>query len=125
MTNTLENFEKFTLGPLPSRKALQEPRVTINSKGLIYLNAYIYEQLGKPGAVTLYYSRIDDAIAIEPTSPPTHETFPLSRKERGWAIYASVFCQTYKLDIPTTLRFTAPEVKEGILILRSRNTEPM
>ncbi len=123
--NTLENFEKFTVGPLPSRRPIQEPRVTINSKGVIYLNAYTYDQLGRPEHVTLYYSRREHAIAIEPTFPPTHESFPVPKKERGRAIHASIFCQTYKLDIPTTLRFTAPELKEGILILRLRDTVPI
>ncbi len=123
--STLESFEKFTLGPLPSRRRIQEPRVTLSSRGLIYLNAFIYDRIGRPEHVTLWYSRRDHAIAVEPTFPPTHETFSVYKKERGWAISAAVFCQTYKLDIATTLRFTAPEVNEGILILRLRDTVPI
>lgn len=121
--NTLDHhFEKFTLGPLPSRRPVQEARVTINSKGLIYLNAYTYERLGSPKHVTLYYSRPDDAIAIEPTFPPTHETFPVTKKERGWKIFAWPFCQHYRLRIPTTLRFVEPEVNNGILVLKLSET---
>lgn len=125
MTNTLDGFERFTIGPLPSRKPVQAPRVTLNSKGLIYLNAFIHDRLARPEYVTLHYSRREHAIAIEPTFPPTHETFSVYKKERGWAISAAVFCQTYRLNIPTTVRFTAPEVAEGILILRLLDTVPI
>ncbi len=99
--------------------------MTINSKGLIYLNAYTYERLGSPKAVTLFYSRPDDAIASEPTFPPTHESFPLSKKERGFAIHAWPFCQHYRLRVPTTLRFIAPTVNDGILVLDLRKAIPV
>lgn len=125
MTNPLDGFEKFTLGPLPSRRRIQAPRVTLNSKGIIYLNAFIYDRIGRPEHVTLWYSSRDHAIAIQPTSPPTHETFAFYKKERGFAISASIFCQTCKIAFPTTVRFTAPEVNEGVLVLRLSGTVPI
>jgi hypothetical protein len=123
--NTLDGFEKFTLGPLPSRRRIEEPRVTLNNKGIIYLNAFIYDRIGRPEHVTLWYSRRDHAIAIQPTFPPTHETFVFYKKERGFAVSAAVFCQTCKIGFPTTVRFTAPEVNEGILVLRLGDTVPI
>lgn len=124
--NTLDRcYEKYTGGPLLTRRPVNEPRVTLNSKGHIYMNAYLYERLGGPEAVTLYYSRADDAIAIEPAFPPDHQSFPIRPKGRGWAICAWPFCRHYGLRVPATVRFFAPAVNDGILILNLREAVPI
>lgn len=122
MTTLDRRFEKFRGGPLPARRAADEPRVTINRKGLIYMNACAYERLGRPKFVSLYYSRLDAAIAVEPAFPPEYESFPVIKKQQGWSIHASTFCRNYGLRFPTTTRFLAPALNEGIMVLSLRET---
>lgn len=114
-------WEKFKGGPHTKRG--DELRVTINRKGLIYMNPKIYQCFGSPKAVALYYNREDDSIAIEPGYPRFAENFQVVKKQMGWAIHASTFCRHYNIRIPNTERFIRPDLtNEGHLILNLRET---
>ena len=114
-------WEKFKGGPLAG--AANMPRVTINRKGLIYMNARMYAAFGRPKAVALYYSREDDAIAVQPAYERFAEHFQVVRKQMGWAVHASTFCRHYRIRVPDTERFIRPDLdNEGILILNLRET---
>lgn len=115
-------WEKFRGGPAgkPSAGAV---RITINRKGLIYLNAKAYQVLGRPKAVAIYYSREDDAIALETAYERFVEHFLVIKKQNGWAIHASTFCRHHKIRIPNTERFIRPDLTtEGQLILNLKET---
>ncbi len=112
-------WEKFKGGPLA--KDGSALRVTINRMGLIFFNAKMYQCLGSPKAVALYYSREDDAIAVEPAYERFVEHFKVTRKQTGWAVHASTFCRHYKIRVPDTERFLRPDLtNEGQLILNLR-----
>jgi hypothetical protein len=117
-------WEKFTGGPATSmRRAADAMRVTINRSGMIYLNKKAYEAFGQPAAVSIYYSREDDAIALEPGYPRSEESFPVRRSQGGASIHASSFCRHHNIRIPTTERFIRPDLtNEGQLILELRQT---
>ena len=116
-------FEKFRGGPAVKLGQLADPRVTINRRGLIYLNRKAYESLGSPKAVALYYSREDDSIAIEPAYARFAENFPVISKQEGNAIHAATFCRHFGISVPNTERFLRPDLTaEGQLILSLRET---
>ncbi|MFN0280213.1 MAG: hypothetical protein ACKVRN_16670 [Pyrinomonadaceae bacterium] len=116
-------WEKFRGGPAARLGKALEPRVTINRRGLIYLNGWAYKALGSPKAVAIYYSREDDSIALEPAYPRFSENFLVVKKQMGWAVHASTFCRHYGIRIPATERFLRPELtNEGQLILDLRET---
>ena len=122
---TLErNWEKFNGGPaLSVRSARETLRVTINQKGLIYMNARAYQALGRPKAVAIYYNREDDAIALEPAYPRFIQNFPVVKHMYGWMVHTSSFCRHFRIAIPSTQRFIRPEItQEGQLILKLRET---
>lgn len=98
--------------------------MTINHKGLIYMNALAHEAMGKPPAVALYFSRAEDAIAIEPAgNPHSTDVFEVVPKQNGFAIHASTFCRHYKIRVKSTERFVRPQIgKAGTMILRMRET---
>lgn len=123
-TMSLEKkWEKFRGGPAARLGKALEPRVTINSRGLIYMNGWAYKAFGSPKAVALYYSREDDAIALEPAYPRFDENFIVVKKQMGWAVHASTFCRHNKISVPTTERFLRPDLtNEGQLILNLRET---
>ena len=114
-------WEKFKGGP--RAKSSEEVRVTLNRKGLIYMNPKAHQCLGSPKAVALYYSREDDSIAVEPGYPRFAENFHVVKKQMGWAVHASTFCRHYNIRIPNTERFLRPDLtNEGQLILNLRET---
>jgi hypothetical protein len=76
-------WEKFKGGPASGPRGEQAVRVTINRKGLIYFNAKAYQVLGRPKAVALYYSREDDAIAVQPAYERFIEHFIVMKKQMG------------------------------------------
>ena len=110
-------FEKFRGGPASGPNKPKVARVTINSKGTIYLNSTAYNTLGRPAFVSLYYSKKEDAIAVEPTAEPSNEDFPVGKKQMGWTIHASSFRRHYRITIDGTQRFVAPKFSPGILFL--------
>jgi hypothetical protein len=119
-----KKWEKFNGGPAASVRSAQETlRVTINQKGLIYMNARAFQALGRPKAVAIYYSREDDSIALEPAYPRFIQNFPVVQKQNGYVIHASSFCRHFRLKIPLTQRFIRPDVThEGQMILNLRET---
>ncbi|MGH9821028.1 MAG: hypothetical protein ACRD43_12755 [Pyrinomonadaceae bacterium] len=114
-------YEKFKGGPYLSRG--DEIRVTLNRRGMIYLNAKAYQCLGGPKAVALYYSREDDTIAVEPAYPRFVENFQVVKKQRGWGVHASTFCRHFRIRVANTERFIRPDLtNEGHLILNLKET---
>ena len=114
---------RFRGGPAARLGKALEPRVTINSKGLIYMNGQAYKVFGSPKAVAFYYCEEDDAIALEPAYPRFNENFPVVKKQMGWVVHGSTFCRANGIKIPTTERFLRPELtNEGQLILCLRET---
>jgi len=116
-----KEWEKFRGGP--ANRVGEEVRVTINKRGMIYLNTKAHKAIGSPAAVAIYYNREADSIALEPAYPRFVENFKVVKKQMGWGIHASTFCRHYKIKIPDTQRFIRPDLtKEGQLILNLRET---
>lgn len=114
-------WEKFNGGP--ATKGSEALRATINRRGMIYLNAKLYQMFGQPKAVALYYSREDDAIAVEPAYERFAQNFQVVKSQYGWTIRASSFCRHFQIRVPTTERFIRPEItNEGQLILNLKET---
>ena len=124
-TMTLDRkWEKFRGGPQAGPMAMRnQVRVTINQKGLIYMNTRMFTEMGRPKAVALYYSREDDAIAVQSAYERFDEHFLVVKRQTGWAIHASTFCRHYNIRVPNTERFLRPDLdSEGTLILTLRET---
>lgn len=114
-------WEKFKGGPVVASQ--NRMHVTLNPKGIIYMNSNAYRILGKPAAVALYYNREKDDIAIEPANPRLAENFPVVPKQSAWIIRASPFCVHFGLKPATTQRFVRPDIdNSGILHLELGNT---
>lgn len=113
-------FEKFTGGPTVAKK--DRVHVTLNPKGRILLNRKVYDLLKRPEGVFLHYSREDDTIAIEPTSPRLAGAFPVVSKDSYFLIHASPLCRHYGIRITTTEKFIHPDIQNGILLLKLGET---
>src|SRR5215831_3946716 len=84
--------------------------VTISPAKLILLNRNVYNQMGKPAAVRLAFSRTRDIIAVEPASIRFEDSFPVIVNGAGWRISAAPFCRHFGIEIDTTTKFIHPEI---------------
>ena len=115
------DFEKFAAGPLESED--KRLHVTMRRKGVIYLNGNVHRLLGKPEAVSLFFSRERETIAICPADVRRRESFPLVKQANGWRIRSSPFFRHYEIKVSTTQRFIRPEyTADGYLLLELRQT---
>ena len=113
-------FEKYKGGPTVASR--DRMHVTINHRGLIYLNANTHRMLGRLVAANLYFNRAKDQIAIEPTSARLPGVFPIHAKREGYVINAGPFCQHFGIRLTGTQRFVDPEIdQKGILLLELSN----
>lgn len=114
-------WEKFRGGPI--FRGVPQVRVTINRRGLIYMNERTYKLLSSPQAVALYYCRELDSIALMPANLRNGESFPVVKKQVGWGIHASTFCRHYDIHVKDTEQFLRVDInKSGTMTLPLRET---
>lgn len=115
------DLEKFRGGP--NKPAQFRMRVTLSRTNVLSFNRNTWHQLGKPAAAYLYFSRTRDLIAVEPVhSLNMPESFPVLTKTTGYRINAAPFCRHFGIALDRTLRFIAPELRDGKLELKLSET---
>ena len=122
MPATLDRkFEKFLGGP--TQPPEQRVHVTIDKRNVIQMNKRCYLELGKPQAVYLHFSRVDDTIAVEPVhSHSLPAAFPVRAYDTNYTINAAPFCRHFGIRLDTTQRFVSPEFRDGALQLKLSET---
>ena len=119
MTKLDRQFERFRGGPVkPSRERFH---VTLNDKGVIYLNKNAHRLMGRPEAVYVYFNRERDEIALEATSPRLADAFPLKplSSDTGFIINANPVTKHFGIRVDGTNRFVDPTLDQhGILHLK-------
>jgi len=115
------DFEKFNGGPVLSTR--ERMHVTLSELGVIYMNRNAYRLFGNPAAVSFYYSRERDTIAIEPANPRFEKNFPVKQCQNGFRILAGPVVGNFNIRTENTIRFANPDIdKNGILMLNLRDT---
>jgi hypothetical protein len=114
------DFEIFEEGPVV--QTTDQPHVTINKLGHIFLNRHAHALIGNPEFVTLMYDRKRQIIGLMPSDRRRTHTFPLRKKDgvtsRGRMLHIMNFCRRYSIRPTETLAFTNPAVNNnGILVL--------
>ena len=113
-------FIPFLAGPTqPSQKRLH---VSINHKGIIYLNNNIFRELGRPPAVELRFDPQHERIAVMPCNPRLNQAFPVKNFASQHLIHASPFCRHFGIKLDSTEKFIDPEINGGILYLDLKAT---
>ena len=85
MAATLDRkFEKFIAGP--TQPPEQRIHVTMDKRNVIQMNKRCYREIGKPPAVYLHFSRVDDTIAVEPVhSYNLPSAFPVRSRRKDFS----------------------------------------
>jgi hypothetical protein len=116
-------WEEFDDGPTPPRESRM--RVTLSLRSVIHMNGNVYEKLGKPGFVRLFFDRLNSRIGILPTVAGMPKAFPVKTKGKGRdrIIWASPFCKKNGIQFSRIRAFVEPEIDdEGMLSLNLLNT---
>lgn len=117
-------YEKFRGGPFKAGD--DRLHVTLNQKGMLLINAVVYRLMGRPAAVTLYYNRDEDKVAVEPADIRLAEAYPVKQSATNFRVQAVSFCRHFGIRFAVTHKMLNPQVtEERRLILDLRNTTPI
>ena len=112
----IRQWDEYTAGPTKPRD--ERLHVTLNQKGVIFLNRKMHEVLGRPAAAILLFDRRNGLIGIRPAN--AKHAFPLKKKSVGTGriIHASPFCRHHGIKIDGSVVFNDLELeKDGTLTL--------
>ena len=118
------DWEKFLGGPIKAQGT--EARVTIAGRKTITFNSFVFDRLGKPEAVELFYNRREMKIGVKKTSPRFNEAFPVHRVQDTSGtryINAASFCIHHGIDVNGTNKFLRPDfIGDRMLVLNLNET---
>jgi hypothetical protein len=112
-----EHFEGKQFG----RTARQEPRVTLGTRGTIYMNGIAYDAFERPAAVEMLFEGNRRVIGLKPIDPRRDNAFAVKHhgtKGSYQRISAAAFCTHHRLKYGRTLLFEKAEIDdEGVMRL--------
>ncbi len=110
----------------PNRIKLEEPRVTLDNRGVIYMNKLAFEALGSPGAVKLFFEENELVIALKPGDVRHKNAFTVKLHGKGGhtrRINIQPFCKHHKIRVERTVLFNDIDIdNEGTMFLSLKNT---
>jgi hypothetical protein len=113
----------------PNRLGWGGPRVTLNPRGVLLINAKGYEALGSPEAVELGYDEENSTIGLVPSNPQRKNAFPVKGnaldKYPYYLVHAAPFCNLHDLRPGRTLRFTHVRIEDGMMLLDIETAVPI
>ena len=97
--------------------------VSINTLGELIFNRHVDAELEHPEALVLFFNPDTDKIALKPAGRLTPNAFPIKLKGDygNRRIRVKPFMNKYEMNFDSTVRFLAPEITDGVLILDLRN----
>jgi hypothetical protein len=114
-THVKRNFETFTHRSTPVSS--KTPRVGLQKRGTMSLNAAAYKALGEPEAILLMYDKQSKAVGLQAVAADAKYAYPVRKQpnSQSYMLGAVSFCNYYEIDTSQTRAFT-PEIEEGILV---------
>jgi hypothetical protein len=109
----------------PNRVKLEEPRVTLDKRGVLYLNKLAFEALGSPAAVKLFFEENELVIALKPSDVRHKNAFTVKLHNPGTTrrINIQPFCKHHKIRVENTALFNDIEIDDkGTMLLWLKNT---
>lgn len=96
------------------------PRVSLDRRGVFYLNQAAWEALGSPGAVELQVDDSGRIFGLKPTDPRRANAFKVRQRADGRhrRISGAAFFQHLRLKLDRTMLFQNIDIDdEGVLVL--------
>lgn len=110
------DFEKFR--GRPTAPLNERVHITLNARGVIFMNRNAHRIWGSPNAVLLYYSRSRRQIGLKPVDRRGHNAFPIKEGNGGRLIHAISFIRKFGINVERTHRFNDPTIAtDGSMVL--------
>lgn len=109
------NFEVFDKR---ATAFVKRPEVTVQSKGVLSINASAHHLLGQPDTVELLYDRARRVVGVRPVAPETAHAYPIRNVGAGrtFVISGRAFFQYYEIATERPIRRDAKMVN-GVLVI--------
>ncbi len=77
------------------------------------------EAMGRPEAVFVFYDRANHRIGLKPAAPGSENSYPVSVASNGpgRVIYLVRLLVELGIELPGTIRFVRPVIRDGMLVL--------
>ena len=100
--------------------------VTMNPHGHIFMTAHTLSKLGDPEAFVMLWDPPNHSIGLEPSTRDVKDAYPALKRSGhgGRVLRAFSYMQEFGLTLPETIRFTDPEIDDGVLVLDMRKVTP-
>lgn len=118
-----ERFIEFRGGP--SRPRQKRTKVTLNSRGVFWLNQAAAAALETSEAVKLFYDPHKQVIGIQQSAPLEPNSFPMrpKRTDETYTVNAISFCKHFDIKVLRTVEFNNIRTEaDGIMRLRLTDT---
>lgn len=111
-----DDWEVFRGRPNGVRNA---PRVTLQRDGALLMNELAYEQIGRPEAVELMFSKSRRRVGLRVVDAEQENAFRVTKRKRmkQWEIRASPFFVHHRIKSDRTMLFGRVEVADGVMAL--------
>ena len=108
----------------PNRMKQDEARVTLDRRGVVYMNKIAFEAFGSPAAVKLFYEEHEPLIAFKPSDVRHKNAFAVKLHSPGSTrrINIQPFCKHHKIRFESAVLFNDIEIdNEGTMFLWLNN----
>ena len=116
------DFEEFNPTPRPAKNGFNVAIYRHHRE--LRMNRQTYEAIGSPTSVTLLYDERRRVIGVRPIYDDATNAIKVTCAKDGHAGFLMYeFLNRYSIDLPASIRFLAPHIQDGLLILeRDRTT---
>jgi hypothetical protein len=93
--------------------------ITLNGAGEFLMNRSLFEGMGQPAAVTLYFDPGSSLIGLRKADPNLPNAFAVRERGKcgGRLIRASTFARKWNIRLNGTFSFPEPKFDDDILVL--------
>ena len=107
-----EEWQHFT--SVPPRSDRNRFHVTIGKNGNMLINRAVFERMGSPAAVHIFFNPRTAAILFKPARPRDTGAFPFVEQRCGThrVIRTNALCTHYRVKPERTIKFISPRLHE-------------
>ncbi len=92
--------------------------ITLNSEGEFWMNRQLFEEIGRPEAVTLHFDPESNRIGMQKSDPDLVNSLRVRIHRSGrWAVRSRAFLRKWDIQLTGTYFFPDLQIENDMLIL--------
>ncbi len=118
-----EKFDKSVAGG----KTARIMRVSLNERGAFALNQKVFNELGSPKKIELFYDKANSLIGMKACEETEENGYIVNKQglSNSWLVRAMAFASYYNLDVQGTIVFREPKLDGDMLVLDLKAAEQL